>query len=169
MSEGKSRISPKVMDDFHAYLEELQVSSTVAKSSHDAIKRMASFSPEPIESFILENTLTRDGEEIFEALDCFTKNYVLCAQDFLRKDEYQFALLRRSIRYLEVIATDYDFYSSNGKSQLTVEFEIGISSAWHLTGARDNCDFLHRVIKERLLPNLSTNPARNGVETPYEE
>ncbi len=142
---------------FLPYLRELGLNTEVMLERIYLLYELCSnICPEKIEDIFIEDYIKEDGTREYTDLDFNSKNYGLSARNFLSKIDYSITFITNRVEYFAVQTQDYDLNKATDKSRMNVEviFEQFTS---HFKAAKNNCDYLSKLIEKYIKPNLKSS------------
>ena len=140
-------------DEFKQYLELVKAPEVVIKRAEVIYEFYKNLFGEGLEMFVSETT-TDDGQRHYRALWFFSKQACMEAKDFIGRDNFDFALISKSIDYWEIMNQEYDFKKVTDKSRMHLVFRLKSGVQAELNASKENCDSLRDVFKKYILVNL---------------
>jgi hypothetical protein len=98
--------------------------------------------PEPITTMFVSEYMKDNNEMEYEGLWFFSPKFAMEAKNFMTKEDYDILKIRNSIVYCEIIKSNFD---------IKVAGSGGIAE---LKATRNNCNYLFRIYRRNILPNL---------------
>ncbi len=140
-------------DEFTTYLRDIEMDETLIRrviQLYDAYEPIFPTTPSHI---FVEDYINDEGGRVFEHLNIFADRCWLSFDSFVTQEKLNISWLGVKITIAEIDMKDYDFKHSNQRSRLTIQVNFTDQKGGILRGARNNCDYLARIIKEYFWPN----------------
>ena len=108
---------------------------------------------EPQDIFV-DEYIDSEGVRFYTCVNFFYQNYFFAAEQFLNKDDYYSANIKKAFYFCKITKTNYDFKKTKRNSNIVIEFG-SISAAYgELKATRKNCDHAMLIYNKYIKPNL---------------
>jgi hypothetical protein len=146
---------------FEEYLDSVQVPAPLKARVDQLLTDFKPLMPEtPAEIFISDFF---DGENVrrYNNVIAFSQHLIMELKNFVQSDNIDFALLTKNVEFLYVQKVDFDLVTAGPKSRLNVNAKFcgGTPMGFQAQAAANNCMNLVRIVKTRIVPNLSRSPS----------
>ena len=105
-----------------------------------------------VEDIFVDEYLSEDGGRNYEAINFFTRDAILTAQNFTNEDDYSmWRPVSMEIHRMTITKKEYDFEEAIPASRLNIEVSIGLGGA-EFKASGENCTHLWTIFKKYFLP-----------------
>lgn len=138
------------------YLMTIGMTNALIKRVKEIIAFYEGHVTDKVEAVFVSEYIDEEDKRIYQNLWLFTEGLAMEAKNFIGEDIFDCALLTQNVTYWEIDKTEYDFESCNSKSRMRLRCEFGVIKG-EMKASKENCDALRGVLKNYILPNLTTN------------
>lgn len=142
--------------EFVDYLKSIGITT---KALFERIEEICEFCseicPDEIVDIFVDEHIKEDGTREYEDLSFFSDKYSVGARQFLTKDDFIIAPIKRRIYSYIIQKQDYDFKKATEKSRLKIQINLGPGGvSGNFKASKENCGFLRDIILKYIKPNL---------------
>ncbi|MFZ2411541.1 MAG: hypothetical protein WAW23_08220 [Candidatus Methanoperedens sp.] len=142
-------------DEFIKYLNTIGITTQVLHNRIEEIYEVCSeMCPDEIVDIFVDEYIKEDGSRDYEDLNFFSDTYQCGAKQFLTKDDYGIARLKKKVLLSKIQMQNYDFKKATEKSRLYLEVKFEGELLASFKASKENCDFLRDIILKYYKPNF---------------
>jgi hypothetical protein len=145
-------------DEFKQYLAALGMAQAFSERIDETISFGQFLCPDEITGLFVSDYRENDGTRVFPSLMMFSDRHVLEAKQFAKEDNVDIIPLKDNLVWIELKKENYDLQNAteNSKFFLTGYFatDVGQSLSFSLKGTGENCDYLAKIFRAFIEPNL---------------
>jgi hypothetical protein len=109
----------------------------------------AAIQVEELSDIFVNETLTAEGDRIFDSVWFFTSSYVM--ESLLSGDTFDSVRIDRIVRW-EITLSDYDWKEANESSRLSISLTFPEGITGSLRATHKNCDYLRDLFVRWIVP-----------------
>ena len=140
--------------EFIKYLESIGVANALWNKIEMIYEFFEEIYPDEITDIFIEDYIKEDGLREYESLLFFSKKNCMEAKQFITKEDFDVAPIKKRIYYWTIQKQNYDFKKATEKSRLYLRFELDTGVTCGVKAAKENCDYLRKIILKYIVPNL---------------
>ena len=149
-----------ILEESAAYFDRIGLSESARKRVAAVVQAFQFICPQPLEELFIADAVDDAGQRQWLSVWAFTAKYWLEAKGFLQEFDVDVSGYQQSVKYLGIQFEDVAFNAPDAlpavsaSSRLYVEVRTGEDLDTNLPATGVNCEFLFRIIRDRLKPNL---------------
>ncbi|MBU4374370.1 MAG: hypothetical protein KKD69_03760 [Euryarchaeota archaeon] len=141
--------------EFVEYLKSIGITTQVMHNRIETIYEVCSeICPDEIVDIFVDEYIKEDGSREYEDLNFFSDTYQFGAKQFLTKDDYGIARIKKKVLLSKIQMQNYDFKKATEKSRLYLEVKFEGELNASFKASKENCDFLRDIILKYYKPNF---------------
>lgn len=140
--------------EFIRYLESIDITNALRERIETIYKFYQEIYPDEITDIFIADYIKEDGLREYESLWFFSKKNCMEAKQFITKEDFDVAPIKKRIYYWTIQKQNYDFKKATEKSRLYLRFELDTGVTCGVKAAKENCDYLRKIILKYIVPNL---------------
>lgn len=141
-------------EEFVEYLGTIGIEGELLARIEEIVKQYELILDEPVLEIFISEYQNAEKQREYEGLWLFTENLVMESKNFVSKDDFDFALLKNNVNYINFIKKDYNLEEANANSRFTINSEVFDDIKIYIKSSGSNCDKLLALSKKYILPNL---------------
>ena len=141
-------------EEFIKYLESIGITKTLHKRIETIYEFYQEIGKDEITSIFITDNMNEDGSREYENLWFFSEKYCMEAKQFITKDDFDIAPIKKRIYYCNIRKQNYDFKKATEKSRIYLIFRFDTGMGGEFKAAKENCDYLRKIIHKYVVPNL---------------
>lgn len=143
-------------NSFEEYLGKIGITTVPIKERIDKfINLFTQICNEEMSDIFIDDIVTTNGERKYTGLTCFSKNYTICADNFLEEEKIIFGKVDEPIIHLTFNTNEYDFKKATKESRLNINLEFRQGAMYgDYKASNANCNFLRDIHFKYLLPRI---------------
>ena len=142
-------------EEFIKYLESIDITKSLQgriERIYECYKKLCS---NEITGIFITDYIKEDGLREYENLWFFSEKYCMEAKQFISTDNFDITPIKKRINYLNIEKKYYDFKKATDKSRLFLRIGLGFEITGELKAAKENCDYLKKIILKYIKINLN--------------
>ncbi len=140
--------------EFIKYLESISITNALRERIETIYKFYQEIYPDEITDIFITDYIKEDGLREYESLWFFSNKNCMEAKQFITKEDFDVAPIKKRIYYWTIQKQNYDFKKATEKSRLYLRFELDTGVTCGVKAAKENCDYLRKIILKYIVPNL---------------
>ena len=140
--------------EFIRYLESIGITKALLERIETIYKFYQGIYPDEITDIFITEYIKEDGLREYESLWFFSKKNCMEAKQFITKEDFDVTPIKKRIFYWTIQKQNYDFKKATENSRLHLRFELDTGIAGEIKAAKENCDYLRKIILKYIVPNL---------------
>jgi hypothetical protein len=142
-------LTDSLNDSFSAYLAEIGMNDLLMERVSTLRDLYAAIQVEELSDIFVNETLTAEGDRIFDSVWFFTSSYVM--ESLLSGDTFDSVRIDRIVRW-EITLSDYDWKEANESSRLSISLTFPEGITGSLRATHKNCDYLRDLFVRWIVP-----------------
>ena len=136
------------------YFKTIGIKQPLQERINEIYEFYTAICPEEIEDVFVSEYIKEEGTREYQTIRFFSKSYVMLANDFVQKDQYNISRYTRSeISAVRVEKKDYDFKKATDKSRMTISILwYGPARRSTYRASKENCDYLKAIFDKYIHP-----------------
>jgi len=135
------------------YLDDIKLTAPIVERIETIIKFYEDLLPETVNGIFVSETKDSDGQTIYSSLWLFTQQFICEAHDFLTIDSFDSATLQDQFKHWILKQESFTLGAATTKSRMSLRYTTIHGSTGVLQASGLNCEHLHSVLKEIVVPN----------------
>ncbi len=141
--------------EWRRYLTEIGMGRPLVGRVARVERAVAAVCDDKIRDLFVSDYLEENQTRRYEGLFFFTDKAAIQASRFVSEDTLDIDLIANCIVNLAISRTDFDFEETTEKSRLRVVYATAGHCGGELKASKENCAHLAKIVRQRLVPNLS--------------
>jgi hypothetical protein len=142
-------LTDSLNDSFSAYLAEIGMNDLLMERVSTLRDLYAAIQVEELSDIFVNETLTAEGDPIFDSVWFFTSSYAM--ESLLSGDTFDSVRIDRIVRW-EITLSDYDWKEANESSRLSISLTFPEGITGSLRATHKNCDYLRDLFVRWIVP-----------------
>ena len=140
--------------EFIKYLESIDITKTHRERVETIYKFYQEICPDEITGIFITDYIKEDGSREYENLWLFSEKCCMEAKQFITKEDFDIIRIKKRVNIWNIQKHNYDFKKATDTSRLFLRVNFDFNVDGELKAAKDNCDYLRKIILKYVVPNL---------------
>lgn len=143
-------------EEFTEYLVKIGATGPIIAKVEYICKICEYLCPDEIKEIYISEYILENGDRVYENLWFFSKKHCMELHNFTQKEYFDLTPIEKNVTRIIVDKENYDFeYSANTQSRMMLNFSLCNGEKCSLKASKENCDYLLKIIKSYIIPNLN--------------
>ena len=141
-------------EEFIKYLESISITKALRKRIETIYEFCKGICSDEITDIFITDYIKQDGSRQYENLWFFSEKNCMEAKRFITIDNFDITPIKKRIDFWSLQKKKYDFKKATEKSRLLLRIKFDSQMVGELKAAKENCDYLRKIVLKYVVPNL---------------
>jgi len=140
--------------EFIEYLKSIGIPVALFEKIETIYELYKELCPDEIMGIFVTDYIKEDGSREYENLWFFSEKTCMEAKQFITKEDFDIIRIKKRVNIWNIRKYNYNFKKATDTSRLFLRVNFDFNVDGELKAAKDNCDYLRKIILKYVVPNL---------------